>query len=515
MTALLQRLRERLFASQRRRVLLTVTAVAAVFAAVLAIAWWLGPGGPALTPFPFERFDDKASFKITDYPFTGKTDPFSVSADGKWLCMYVERDGPLRNNPKADMSYLFFDIEQRRFVGKVDFGDRKDARLFAFPSPGWRPDRLLLMQQQRREARKPGKLSALLYRRFRIKPALKPDELEYGFYVLNTSKSTARLQFTERDLLIRGEVTDRIRLDEIRPNRSLTAVAIAKHPTEGGWPRIPRKYVINRFRRGRGTRRYVVSESDFRSLPENPTRLVGWLDDDRTLVISETRYVRSKTPSGRGHVMTQNVHLFDAVRRKTPGSIPLVASFERLLEQGAFGRAIPELESRPIGLLTGQPPRLRLWVAAHPSQPKAAGANVRESVWDVNLETGALEYVTDLDWNKSNYKKEDLVFSPSGNSAVAPATTATLHSSNAETSMSLALWRSGRPLKILSFRIPRLFGDRHDPLPPSFYPQPLPWHMTFLDENTLIHRGWDDTLWKYDLDADKPGLLWRPETSRA
>lgn len=430
----------------------------------------------------FRTLDENFTFQVANYPDAWRISSFSVSADGRWLAMRLDVDNL---SPYLYDECLFFDLQRNQFVARID-GVAGDWRIEPLLHAEWTPDRFPVIRSTG-ESEPPGKLRQWVRRLLRL-PASKGQEF---------ALCRADVPAMKGRVLLSGRYQGRT---YAVPNRNLTALYFwslyyDQSRGSGSSPHVDRR--IHDLRRLYGRSRPFPME--------NVNEIIGWLNDDRTLV------VRSRDKSSTRPM--ERFELIDAFGERATREVSLGEPLERLQEQG-------ELEAGKIGFRTNLSRILeddRVCFGVVVSRPgRSRSDETHWSLWEVDLRTGAPSRTMELDWCRRYVEStSDIVLSPGGETVAAPVSTSTLLMSTLGTSMSVAVCRRGAAPRVLPFRVPRFYhigaglGDvYHGPSSPS----PLRANMAFLDENTLIYRGPDNGLWRYDLRTSAPECLWSPQT---
>jgi len=459
--------------ARRRALRRSLTAAAAILGIVLIVAFLLKQLQTLhLESVGFRTLDENAAFQVTRYP---DYHAFSISGDGRWLAMRLDID-----NYSVE-EHLFFDLRRNRFVAELDPIVGGPIASLPFPS-NWRPDRCPVMLRDY-QLEPPGKFQQWISRLLR-RPI--PKDRDFTLYLADIPAMKARLVLSER--FEDGANTI--------PNRSLTALFFERWRYESGKPITEHR--IYDLRRWRGT-------SYRRWEPDGRAFVLDWLDDDRTLavLVVDWSYALSK----------ERIELLDANRGATVRTIPYGKSLEQFQKDGVLepGKVQGFYNSR---IFQGPCARFDMVVRS----PGQSGVVEEDwSVWDVHLDTGATTRVMKLDWcERYLTTSNDLVYSPSGKTVVAPVTTSSLLLSTIGTSITVAACTADQRPRVLPLHLRRFYYTHPDN--PGQYPEGITWasslraNMTFLDENALIYRGADNALWRYDMHSSEPVCLWSPHT---
>lgn len=433
--------------------------------------------------YPLDR---NRNLDLISYPISPA---FCASADGKWLCMIAGV------GPDHAWTYLFFDLERRQFAARMGITLEDGEGYFRVVrdlDPGWQSDCFHV-----REVRypKPGWFRRQISRWFDIGPY---PEVEHSHYTMNLESGRTRLLFVEG--FAKGET---LPPHADYPNRSHTALACMIR--RGGQTAGPRtELIVHDLRRAGRNRKRVLAEASFKSAPNSRVGILGWSDNDRSLVVSEARYVDSKR-WGRQLNRIENVYLVDAFQKEEPRKIPVGPLFDRQIDDGAFGPDAVEITWHPglLDLVNGGR-QVRIGVALHSRKTRDDWLLNRPGLWDLDLATGKLRHVTDLTWCLDDLNQGgDVVYSPRGSSVVAPSTTPTVTAGHRLPSWPVTIWTEGQGRRELPFCVQFFLhhGESHSS---------LGMHLTFVDDDTLVYRSPDNSLWRFGLRTWKSELLWRP-----
>lgn len=414
--------------------------------------------------------------RIVNYPARNHTPAFEISGDGRWLAMRVALDDPTRDYGK---DWLFFDLEAGQCVASLK-GSTDDREVELLTGSGWSPDDLPVLWIKK-YPRPPSGFRNWANGLFGGPPPATPDHA--AVCIADIPDFQAHIRFSESRT---RKGLDRIALPN--PARSgLYLIRVQSHyyPTNE-----TAEFRLYDLRPGRGEHERVMDEN---------TRITAWLDDRTAIKVTE-----------------EGIALVDVWSGEVVRDIPIEEPLEQLQKQGDLepGDVLP-FEGQEK-LLPG--PRLRFLLGICPERVSGEHSH-RLSLWDIELDTGALDHVMDLDWCKPylcSYPRHsssivDFVQSADGGYVVAPVSSSTIVTASVGTSLTLAVASSGQPPRVLPIHVPRFYSNNPNAKGRS-EPCPISFHMAFADENTLVYRGAGDTLWRFDVRTTEPECIWRPPT---
>lgn len=467
MSRALQRLRGFWFESRLRWILLALLAAAIVGGVWLIEHTW---DGEQLSVFPIQVTDKEP---VLTRPTGGESPSLyisGVSSDGRWVFLHGIAG-----------SRWLFDVDQRRFVGEMRTPPQPTPYGGALMLQGdWTPDSLLFFQYG------PGgsPFRSLLDRLRGY--YVSGQDFDISFYELNVPARRSRFLFTQ-------EVGSKGTVDAygIRANANRSTLAYTLY----GAPSAT--LVIHSLETGR---RYDIAGSVFGMSAHAALQLWNWLPDNRTLVAAKWNQVTSvaRTPQ----YTVEKVYLYDARDRKVRREVPIAERFTQLRQQGVLAQGEDRMRHFDLLSVIDQK-RIRFVELA-----------VKTSVWELDLDTGNLTRPMDLN-------RDILIpnYAPSGTSVLTspasslagtpgPAPAPASAPGTAHVSAGLTVHTIGEPPRPLPFRV--------------LVPAPIPGlevfpgaeaNIRFLDDNTLIHTGAGDALWRFDLRTSQTELLWRPKES--
>jgi hypothetical protein len=422
----------------------------------------------------------------TSQPFTGlprgrshlQIQIRSVSSDGRFVHLLVAGD--------YRSSEVLFEIESRRFFRLATSYDLATEN-------SWRPETTLV---------------------FRRPPDNRSEDVP--FYRVNILRNEKSLLFTERtpgrgtmSVMKAGNEPWGLERFHLYPDPQCqrifyTATRPAKvAATKGrGQPTIPflREMVVVNAQDGTSRTRPAFS-------PAGIQLFSGWSPDGRYLIASSATVRQSP---GKMRVMPiKSLYLLDPGGLSISRVIPVDEYF--IQARGLNGRFHPgedEIQYMNFAGLVNDGRRARFVVTFFSNKTPDDPRTDRSSVWDLELESGALKRILDF---SEGAIYQNAVWSESRRAFMGPA----LHGTGFDEPgmfkpLGIAVYVEGDKPRILPFKItPRGGGigpgERHSAT--------LQESVRFLDDSTLVYTTPPYDLWRYDLRKGNSELLWRPSDS--